>query len=278
MLFRRYFQEHVDQPQLVPQPGIGLAPKSPGVVASARAAFHSFRQRHAGGPYSGHRDPPTGVVRRSVLSLMGGAVTTFEVVRANPPSMFAGAADRSAFLACPLTRAAADAYRIVYAGDLTPRAGVVDFLSCAIDWAEANPSASIDIVWVGEGDMRAVLRARPAPANLTQKFVATPEPAGLAGIFAQSGLLVAPALSDRHAAWVGEAMASGLPVLGSIRCSLIRALVTHAENGWLFDPLAMEDMYDALDAALIASPERLNTMRRSAHARVTIDHAVGVPV
>jgi glycosyltransferase involved in cell wall biosynthesis len=36
---------------------------------------------------------------------------------------------------------------------------------------------------------------------------------------------------------VNEAMASGLPVLGSVRSQAVQELVTPGENGYTFDPL-----------------------------------------
>jgi hypothetical protein len=63
------------------------------------------------------------------------------------------APDPNVFLSCPRTRAGSDASRIVYVGDLSPRSGIADFLSCAIAWAERHPDIDLEICWLGQGDL-----------------------------------------------------------------------------------------------------------------------------
>ncbi len=176
--------------------------------------------------------------------------------------------DHSAFMACPLTRAGSAARRIVHMGDLMPHGGSADFLACAITWAEHNPETPLEILWLGEGDLRGVLQAQPMPSNMTQMFGPIPGSTELAAILARCGLLVAPCLAEPRCSWVAEAMAAGLPVLGSVHHAQARALVTHHENGWLFNPLRADEMLGALDLALSIPLARLEEMRGAARARI----------
>ena len=176
------------------------------------------------------------------------------------------------FMNCQLTRTDPDAHRIVYVGELTPRGGAAEFLSSAIAWAEANPDAQVEIMWLGEGDLLGVLQAQPAPANLSQTFARIPSSNGLAILFDRCGIFVMPGLTDLRHCWITEAMAAGLPVLGSVRDTHVGALVVQNENGWLFDPLREKEMSAALNAALIATPARLDEMRAAAHARIRVLH------
>jgi glycosyltransferase involved in cell wall biosynthesis len=181
-------------------------------------------------------------------------------------------AGHQVFMNCPLTRTGPDTHRIVYVGELTPRGGAVEFVSSAIAWAEANPEAQIEIMWLGEGDLLGVLQAQPAPANLVQTFARIPSSNGLATLMERCGIFVMPGLTDLQHCWITEAMAAGLPVLGSVRDTRVRALVVQNESGWLFDPLREKDMAAALNAALIATPARLDEMRTAAHARIRALH------
>jgi glycosyltransferase involved in cell wall biosynthesis len=180
--------------------------------------------------------------------------------------------DHRAFMNCQLSRIDPDAHRIVYVGELTPCCGAVEFLSTAISWAEANPLVTVEIMWFGEGDILGVLQAQPAPSNMNQKFARIPSANRLATAFAQSGLLVVPNLAGVRHSWIAEAMSAGLPVLGSVCDAHVRAFVVHDENGWLFDPRRGQQMATALNAALTATPERLDEMREVARARVRLMH------
>lgn len=181
--------------------------------------------------------------------------------------------DRSVFMACPRTRTGGDAFRIIYVGDLSPSSGVAEFLACAIGWAERNPAVGIEIAWLGRGDLLGVLHAQLLPPNLTQRFADIPARPDLAAEFARSGLLVVPSLSHVRSPYITEAMAAGLPVLGSIRSAQVRGLVAQHVTGWLFDPLWPEDMAAALDAVFATTPGRLDEMRGDARARIMALHS-----
>jgi glycosyltransferase involved in cell wall biosynthesis len=176
------------------------------------------------------------------------------------------------FMNCQLSRTDPDAHRIAYVGELAPRGGGAEFLSSAIAWAEANPEAQVEIVWLGEGDLLGVLQAQPAPANLSQTFARIPSSDGLAVLLERCGLLVMPSLTDLRNCWITEAMAAGLPVLGSVRDTRVCALVVQNESGWLFDPRRAKHMSAALSAALTATPARLDEMRAAARSRIRVLH------
>lgn len=223
-------------------------------------------------------EPPRrlGPVQRALLTCVEGVVAAPDIVGALAqlgisPSRVATLGeplDVTPFILCPRTRAGGDAHKLIYAGELSPRSGVADFLRSAIAWAERQPSAALDICWLGQGDLQGVLRAQVLPPNLNQTFAEIPDRAGLAAIFARCGILVVPSLSHVRAPYIAEAMTAGLPVLGSVRSAPVRGLVAQDETGWLFDPLAPGQIGSALDAALGTSPARLDEMRAAARARI----------
>ena len=166
-----------------------------------------------------------------------------------------------AFLACGDTRSGPQAHRLIYAGDLSPEYGAADLSIALSKWAEQNPEKSVEIWWVGEGDLAGVLAAQPLPRNVSQRFIGRPEALGMASAFAQCGLLVVPSLTDDKQSPVLEALAAGLPVLGSRHNRLVRQLVQDGVNGWLFDPLQPADMLRVLSSALNSPVEQLDQMR-----------------
>jgi len=74
-------------------------------------------------------------------------------------------------------------------------------------------------------------------------------------VYAQSSLILTPSLEDNCPMVVLEAMASGVPVIGS-RIGGIPDLIRHGETGWLFESQNEEDFRDALRQAL-SSPQNL---------------------
>ncbi len=190
------------------------------------------------------------------------------------------------FLRCPAHRAGEDAHRIVFSDELAPHTGAADFLLAAMAWANRNQGRLVEIVWIGEGVLKEILRAQPAPHNLSQRFIPPLPTAEVVDLFAQSGILAAPTAYGRAGHPVLQALAAGLPVLGSIRCGSARQWVRQAETGWVSDPLQPGSIFDSLSLALATSVEDLDHMRRIARADVEaaaaptvlrrVRHAIGI--
>lgn len=178
--------------------------------------------------------------------------------------------DLAPFLQCPLYRTGDDAHRLVFSDDLVPQTGAADFLLAAMAWADRSRDRTLDIVWIGDGILKDVLRAQPLPPNLSQRFIDRLPAVQIADIFAQSGILVAPTAFGHAGHPVLQALAAGIPVLGSIHCRCVRQWVRDAETGWVSDPLHPGALFHALTRALATSTADLDRMRRSARADVEI--------
>ena len=156
--------------------------------------------------------------------------------------------------------------RLVHVGDLSPQSGAADILISLAIWAERHPRQLAEIWWVGEGDLAGVFAAQPVPDNVSQRFLGQLDPPGMAGVFAQCGLLVVPSVRDDGHAPVADALAAGLPVLGCRRNRRVSRLVCQGINGWLFDPAQPMDMLAALSRALAVSAGQHGEMRANARA------------
>lgn len=170
------------------------------------------------------------------------------------------------FLGCGQARTAAEAHRLMHAGDLSPQSGAADLLTCVAACAEQQPGRPVEVWWAGEGDLAGVLAAQPLPPNVSQRFLGHLDAPGLADAFGQCGLLVVPCLAGDRQATVAHGLAAGLPVLGSRRSRTVRQLVREGVNGWLFDPLQPADMVQAIGRALDTPAGQLDRMRGEARA------------
>lgn len=184
------------------------------------------------------------------------------IVRVNQP------VDVARFAAARRTRPDGAATRLLHVGSLTSRKGVVPFAERLAAWARRHPSRALEVWWLGDGEQRAELDALDWPANLRPVFLGNVPYADVPGVYAECDVLVFPTLLDEWGLVVNEAMAVGLPVLGSIYSQAVDELVVEGETGWRFDPLDEADVAAALDRALGASPDALAAMRAAARRRI----------
>jgi glycosyltransferase involved in cell wall biosynthesis len=159
------------------------------------------------------------------------------------------------------------AHRLLYAGQLIERKGLLPFLETLSRWTAAHPARNVEFVIVGDGPLRVKLENFTPAANLELQFRGNLPYEELPRVYSEAGLFVLPTLADTWGVVVNEALAAGLPVLGSVRAQAVTELVDDGKNGWTFEPGRPEEIYSAIDRAMSASAEQLDAMR--AHARST---------
>lgn len=158
--------------------------------------------------------------------------------------------------------------RLLHSGQLIARKGVTGFTAALVRWAALHPNQALEMWWVGQGDQLSALQGMTLPPNLAQRFLGSLPYAALPGVYAQCDLLAFPTLADEWGLVVNEAMAAGLPVLGSIHGQAVQELVTEGSTGWIFDPLDEASMMAGLDRALASPRMRLAAMGQAARARI----------
>lgn len=175
--------------------------------------------------------------------------------------------DVQKFCATPLLRTAALAHRLLYVGQLIERKGLLPFLGVLAQWACENSQRTLEFVIVGDGPFRVKLANAALPSNLRLIFHGSMAFSDLAGVYAECGIFVFPTFADTWGVVVNEAMAAGLPVLGSIYSQAVEEMIEDGQNGWSFRPHNSGEMYSALDRALNTSVDALNSMRRCAREK-----------
>lgn len=172
--------------------------------------------------------------------------------------------DVSKFAAAPLSRKSACERRLLYVGQLIERKGLLPFLDALSQWALANPDRRVEFVLAGDGPLRNRIERSPRPSNLDVSFAGSTQYEGLPRVYADAGIFVLPSLADTWGVVVNEAMAAGLPVVGSIYAQAVSEMVRDGENGWVFRADDPGEMYNAIDRALNIAPEQLQGMRQCA--------------
>ena len=176
--------------------------------------------------------------------------------------------DVARFASAPRTREIGLASRVLCAGTLTARKGVIPFAEALIAWARSHPARHIEIWWLGDGELAGDLSRLTLPHNLAQRFCGNVSYDAMPGYYAQCDLLAFPSLLDEWGLVVNEAMAAGLPVLGSVLAQAVGELVEEGNTGWVFDPTEPGAMLDAITRALDTPPDRLVAIGAAARRRI----------
>jgi hypothetical protein len=175
--------------------------------------------------------------------------------------------DVDMFAALPPERSEATARRLLFSGRLLAIKAVLELQAACVRWAAVHPDRTLELVWLGDGDLRLQLEATQVPPNFRQVFHGSKPYAELPGIYETAGALILPSLLDEWGLVVNEAMASGLIVLGSIYSQAVTEMVREGETGWLVDPLRPETIERSLDHLFATSLDALNEMRGAARRR-----------
>lgn len=143
---------------------------------------------------------------------------------------------------------APDAKLLLFVGQLIRRKGL-DVLLEALGALGAG-AGRLHLLVVGEGPESAALRAQAERLGLARRVTFLPyrDNAGLPELWAAADAFVLPARFDAWPVVVVEALAAGLPVLGTEACGSVRDLVRENESGWRCAPEDVAALASALAA------------------------------
>jgi len=153
--------------------------------------------------------------------------------------------------------------RLLYVGRLVELKGLVPFLRVLQSWSKQNPGREIELWFAGEGPFQPVLESMET-ACISLKFLGNVPYQNLPDIYSCADILVFPTLADEWGLVVNEAMAAGVPVLGSLYSQAVEELVEDGVNGWTFHPDRQKEVFSALDRALQTSPHDLRNIGTAA--------------
>jgi hypothetical protein len=161
------------------------------------------------------------------------------------------------------------AHRLLYLGQFVERKGLIPFLHVLRGWGEEHRDRTVDFDLIGGGPLQNQITEFKLPENVRLK-VHPPIPYDeLPNAYRNAGILVFPTLADEWGMVVNEALAAGVPVLGSRYAQGVEDLCVEGVSGWLYCPDQPDEMRQALDAAMSTSWQDLNTMRHAGREAVS---------
>jgi glycosyltransferase involved in cell wall biosynthesis len=171
-------------------------------------------------------------------------------------------------LSLTLEREGPIARRLLYVGQLMERKGVRQFIEALSDWLRRHPGRRCELWIAGTGPLRRDLEQLTVPAELQLRILGNVPYEELPALYAQAGIFAFPTLADEWGVVVNEALAAGLPVLGSTYSQAVDELIEDGVHGWRFRPDHAEELYAAIDRALTTDDAGIAGMRRECRERI----------
>lgn len=146
----------------------------------------------------------------------------------------------------------------LYVGRLIPLKGIMQLLE---GWALFENQGIVGkLILVGDGSEEEKLKQQAAHLGLKNViFSGSVNYDHIASVYASADVFMMPTLEDNWSLVVPEAMACGLPIICSKYNGCWPELVHAGKNGWVFDPLNVEDTFRVLMEAA-KSKEKLPAM------------------
>ena len=182
--------------------------------------------------------------------------------------------DRIPYVASPGFREAADRApesaglrNLLFVGQLTERKGLLPFLRVLDVWSRSNPTRETTLTIAGGGPQLQALQQARGSGFVELRILGEQDPDALPALFAAADAFVFPTLADEWGVVVNEALAAGLPVLGSVHSQAVEELCVEGETGWIFDPEDQASTLTALDRAFATPAEQLRQMSANGQDR-----------
>ena len=152
--------------------------------------------------------------------------------------------------------------RILFLARIHPKKGLKQLLEVWPRIGDRYPDWEIIVAGPDEGGHRGELERLTETMNLqdTVKFVGTVKGPTKLAWFKSSDLFILPSFSEGFSVAILEAMACGIPVLGTTGCNFPE--LAEANAGWICEP-DKEQLSSNLSLALACSKEDLETMGKN---------------
>ena len=134
------------------------------------------------------------------------------------------------------------AHRLLYLGQFVERKGVIPFLQVLREWALEHRDRTVEFDLIGKGPLQKEIESFTMPENVRLKVLPPIPYDDLPDAYLKAGILVFPTLADEWGMVVNEALAAGVPVLGSRYAQGVEDLCAEGVNGWLYRPDQPEEM------------------------------------
>jgi len=156
--------------------------------------------------------------------------------------------------------------QFLFSGSLTHRKGVDLLASCFARLAEEY--GHIELNFLGEGVLRPALENQLSKYSQRVNFWGFQPWEDLPKFYQQADIFCFPSRYDGWGLVVPEALASGLPVIGTNKTGSALEFIKNGYNGWLIQSGDSESLYESMRNAIILSPKELQKYSDAAKVSV----------
>ena len=125
---------------------------------------------------------------------------------------------------------------ILFSGQLIKRKGIHEMCKALVSWAKDNTTKQICLVVAGDGPEKHEFEAVKAFENIDLKLLGNVSYENMQAHYLSSDIYLFPTLADEWGVVVNEAMACGIPIIGSKYSQAVEELVHTGKNGWIIQP------------------------------------------
>jgi len=170
----------------------------------------------------------------------------------------------------PTPRVDHDELRVLYVGELTPLKGIADFATELRELSASLTGGTVHFRVVGDGPSMEVMRSITDSDHFTIEVVGRKDYSELPSQYQWADVFAFPSLSDEWGLVVNEALASGLPVIGSSLSQAVNDLVVDGATGWTYSGDEPAERRAALERLLSSTAADRGGMR--AECRTSVAH------
>lgn len=173
------------------------------------------------------------------------------------------------FLKIDPNRVPESRYRFLTVGQLVPRKGLIELAHALRKYLDQNPERKIEWTVVGSGPLRDEMISCRFHDRLKVNIIDHVPYERLPELYATHGIFVFPTLCDEWGVVVNEAMASAMPVIGSIYSGAVDELIRDGLNGWIIDPKRESSIFRAVDSFFTTDTDHLVEMAQNARSEIS---------
>lgn len=165
------------------------------------------------------------------------------------------------------TRHHSGSIKFLYSGALIKRKGVDILAKAFIRLAKERSNVQLDIM--GHGPLDTYLKDEMKNFNYRVRFLGFQQWESIPQYYWDADILCVPSRYDGWGLVVPEGLATGLPVISTNRTGAALELIKPNWNGWLVNTDNANELYDAMQEAVMLSPANLKFYSDNAKSSIT---------
>jgi glycosyltransferase involved in cell wall biosynthesis len=154
---------------------------------------------------------------------------------------------------------------LLFVGQLTERKGIAEMVAALEIVLNENSGLPFELIVAGDGPQKKVFNTLMSYHQFTLTMLGSVKYDVLSEVYKTANFLLFPTLADEWGVVVNEALASGVPVIGSKYSQAVEELIVEEQNGWIVDPHNSKEFAQKIKQALTTKESKFFNMSAAAN-------------